>query len=448
MTLAKIVSLVSLIFTGLFAVNEAAYFTSSNKKESLTKEYSSLNNKEMDAFILGKSFFNVPWVEAPSATTARDGLGPLFNANTCIHCHPNNALGSVYNKKGDVSRSMVVRLSMASNNSKEEKAIQKKLGFIPHPVYGAQVSINGLGDVPYEGKLTITYTHKKIQYPDGTTIILRKPNNKLTHLNYGKLGENVSVSVRKAPPLVGLGLLEEISSEDILQNADENDANQDGISGRANLVYSVEHNDYRLGRYTYKASVPTIKHQIAAALHNDMGLTTTLFERQNCSSSQAACNESPKARDAIDVPDMRLDAMTFYLTHLKVPVSNIKVPEGEKLFKQIGCSSCHIPAFKTKKGIIAKPYSDFLLHDMGEALSDNRSEFKATSQEWKTAPLWGINSFEQAIGKSVDYLHDGRARSLEEAILWHGGEAQTSKELFMQLTKDQRELVIKFLGTL
>ena len=440
----KSLSLVCLLATGLFAFNP---YTSPSKGGFL-KPYNNLNDEQIDAWMLGKSFFRIPWVEPPSATTARDGLGPLFNANTCTSCHPNNALGQVYTKKGNISRSMVVRLSIPSNGSKLHKEILKKAGFIPEPTYGAQVSLNGLGDVPFEAKLKIDYSEKEIIYPDGSKASLRVPSYTLTNLGYGPLHKETSISVRKAPPLVGLGLLEQISDDEILRNQDINDENQDGISGKANIVFSVEFKDYRVGRYTYKGSAPTVKHQIAGAFHNDMGITTTLFPNENCTDSQEACLKAPKARDRIDVTDQRLDAIDFYLRHLKVPKSKQQNSEGKALFSKVGCASCHTPSHKTRDGFEVNAYTDFLLHDMGEALSDGRVEFQATKNEWQTPPLWGINSYEKAIKQKPDYLHDGRARTIEEAILWHGGEAQKTKESFMSLTKTQREQLIQFIGSL
>lgn len=444
----KILSLVAFFATGLFAVNNSAYFTKAGYKKSFSKPYSNLNDEQLDIFMLGRSFFTIPWVESPSATTARDGLGPLFDANTCVSCHPNNALGSVYNKKGNISRSMVIRLSILSNNSKEHNDIVKKAGFVPEPIYGAQVSLNGTKDVPFEAKLKIEYENKYVTYPDGQTVVLSKPTYSLYNKNYGPLHKDTSISIRKAPALVGLGLIEKISDEAILKNVDEDDLNNDGISGKANIVYSIENDNYTLGRYTYKASAPTVRHQSAAAFNNDMGLTTSLFPNDNCTKFQKECLDSPKGRDKIDVPDLRLNAVNFYLANLKVPISMKNEKEGKSLFNQISCTKCHIPSFKTSNGLTARVYTDFLLHDMGEALSDGRSEFKANKNEWKTAPLWGISSYKAAIGKSVNYLHDGRANSLEEAILWHGGEAKKSKENFMNLDIEQREKILKFLGTL
>jgi CxxC motif-containing protein (DUF1111 family) len=444
----RILSLVSLLASGLFAVNTPAIYTSDLSKKALSKPYSNLNDEEQDQFMLGKSFFRIPWVEAPSATTARDGLGPLFNANACISCHPNNSLGSVYTKDGNISRSMVVRLSVPANGSKAQETLISQMGFIPEPTYGAQLSLNGTNDTPFEGKLNITYRNHYVTYTDGQTVVLSKPTYTLTQLNYGTLSKEVSISVRKAPPLIALGLIEQIPNEAILANEDIEDKNNDGISGKANRVYSVELKKMTLGKYTYKASAPTVRHQIAAAFNNDMGITTTLFPTENCTKSQQECMDAPKARDAIDVPDNRLDAMNFYLTHLKVPINPQKEDEGKKLFEDIGCASCHTPSFNTVNNEKVNVYSDFLLHDMGEALSDNRKEFDASKNEWRTAPLIGLSVYESTIGQKPDYLHDGRAKSLEEAILWHGGEAFGVKKRFMALRASQREAILRFLGTL
>lgn len=407
-----------------------------------------LSDEQTDQAILGKSFFRIPWVEAPSATTARDGLGPLFNANTCTSCHPNNAYTNVFNSNGEVNRSMVVRLSVPSNHSKEHETFLQTLGFIPDAIYGSQLSINGTTDVPFEGKLAITYSKKEVAYADGTTIELRVPQYELTHLNYGNLPKDIRISIRKAPALVGLGAIEQISEEQILANADPEDKNNDGIKGIPNYVYSVKDKKMVLGKLTYKGSAPTLKQQIASAFHNDMSLTTSYFPQENCTKQQKECLNAKKARDAIDIPDDRLDAIDFYLKNLKVPVVENKNQEGKALFSQIGCASCHTPSFTLPNNQKAEVYSDFLLHDMGEELSDGRSEFNASKNHWRTTPLWGINSYKHTVGTQVEYLHDGRARSLEEAIVWHGGEALKAKEHFLNLTKQQRDALIEFLGAL
>lgn len=455
----------SVVFTtGLFAISsqnqksyDKKYTTLTKSNKIFMKQIRGLNDEEQDTFMLGRSFFTIPWVEAPSATTARDGLGPLFNANTCVNCHPKNAIGSVYNKNNNISRNYVTRLSIPSNGSFEHKKMIQYAGFVEEPLYGEQISINGVPGVPYEAKSIIKYESVPIIYPDGETVVLKKPlqgiENQLTDLQYGKISHNVSITNRLAPALVGLGLLEQLSDEQILENEDINDKNNDGISGKANIVYSVENKDFRVGRYTKKASAPSVIHQSAGAAFNDMSLSNPYFPKENCTSAQEECLKAPKGDDVFgkqtfDLPKMRLEAIAFYLKNLKVPYSEITELKGGELFSDIGCVKCHTASFTLANGYKIKPFSDLLLHDMGEALSDGRVEFKATAREWRTAPLWGIGKYKLATGKNPELLHDGRAKTIEEAILWHGGEAQNSKEKFMNLTKIHRVSIIKYIEEL
>lgn len=443
-------SLVAIFASGLFAVDNSSNYLSNEKNKSLLlKHKENLNNDEYDKFILGRSFFTIPWVEAPSATTARDGLGPLFNANTCVSCHPSNGRGTLFSD-GLVSRSLVVRLSIDSNNSDEHRKMLEKKGFIPEPSYGNQLALNGIHGVDFEGKVKIDFDEIEVNFPDGEKQILLKPKYELENLNYGSLDKNANISYRIAPSLNGIGLIELISNEDILKNVDENDENNDGISGRANFVYSNITKKEELGKYTWKASVAFLKEQIAGAASNDMGLTTTIFPNENCTKNQKECNESLKAKDPIDLPDDRLDAITYYLKNIKTyePRNTKEYEEGLEIFEQISCSKCHISSFKTKKAFEIAPFSDFLLHDMGKDLSDGRVEFKANKNEWRTAPLWGLALHEKINKEKPMLLHDGRARSFQEAILWHGGEAQNSKENYMNLPKEKREKLIKFLEEL
>ncbi len=407
---------------------------------NLLTPISSLIDSEVDTFILGKSFFTIPWVEAPSATTARDGLGPLFSANTCINCHPKNGKGSVYNSKGNISRSLVTRLSI---NQKTDK----KIGFTPEPTYGSQLSINAIPGVPYEGKPSRSYIDKTVILNGGKKVILQQPIYGVTDLRYGELSKDVIISQRVAPALVGLGLLEQISDEQLLANEDIDDKNRDGISGKANRVYSSETFKIEIGRYTWKASVPTVKHQVAGAMSNDMGLTSPLFPDETCSKSQKECLASPKARDKFDVPMKRLDAVTFYLKNLKAPQYK-QYKKGLKIFKQIACASCHIPNFTLDNGKDIHPFSDLLLHDMGKGLADGRVEFKATGAEFRTPPLWGISVYKKILKNRVNFLHDGRAKTVEEAILWHSGEAEQSKNSFIHLLPKQQKVLIDFLERL
>lgn len=412
---------------------------------NLLTPVSSLDDSEMDSFVLGKSFFRTPWVEAPSATTARDGLGPLFSANTCASCHPKNGKGSVYNNKGHIARSLVTRLSVSTTQS-----INTKMGFTPEPTYGSQLSINAIHDVPPEGKPSRSYSDKTVLLNGNRKVILHKPNYGITDLQYGALSKNAIISQRVAPALIGLGLLEQISDEQLLANEDIDDKNRDGISGKANRVYSPETSKIEIGRYNWKANASKVKHQVAGAMSNDMGLTSPLYPVENCTKLQKECLESPKGRDDFDVPMKRLDAVTFYLKNLKVPQTkqDKEYKNGLSIFKQIACASCHIPTFTLNNGKIIHPFSDLLLHDMGKDLADGRVEFQATGSEFRTAPLWGISVYTQILKNRVNFLHDGRAGTIEEAILWHAGEAEQSKNNFINLSPPKQKVLIDFLERL
>lgn len=436
---------------------EEKYTTTNHTKKVFMQPIDGLNDEEQDKFMLGFSFYRIPWVEAPSATTARDGLGPLFNANTCISCHPNNAVGSVFTHSGSVSRAYVLRLSIPSTPTKGHHRYLHYNGFLAEPSYGSQLNINGVHGVPYEGKPMVTYDTIPVTYPDGKVVILSKPKKMLKYqlkaLHYGEMQHNVNISPRLAPALVGLGLLEQLSDQAILAHEDIHDRDGDGISGKANRVYSAEFNDFRIGKYTWKASIPTLKHQVAAAAHNDMGLTNPLFKVENCTEVQKACIEAPRGdktlhSEGFDLPQKRVDAISFYLQSLKVPHSKITEKRGERLFKKLGCVKCHVSEFQLDNGYTIRPFSDMLLHDMGEGLSDGRTEFQAKATEWRTAPLWGIGKYQLATSKAPEFLHDGRAKTLEEAILWHGGEALQSRNQFLSLPTKQREALLRYLNEL
>jgi len=420
-------SLIAIFAIGLFAVNCSAYDITSNKSKSiLLKPIDGLNDQQYDKFILGKSFFRIPWVEAPSATTARDGLGPLYNANTCASCHPSNGRGTLYNKNGSFARSLIPKPSY-------------------DPIYGSQIAINGIHGAKYEAKTDIKFEEIKVAFPDGEIDTLLKPIYGLKDLQYGPLDEKTVLSFRLAPSLNGLGLISQISDEDILKNEDPNDKDGDGISGRANFIYSPITKKQELGKFSWKANITSLKHQIADAANNDMGLTTSYYQNENCTKFQEECNKAPKARDAIDLTDQRLEAIQFYLEKRKTYSQKLTKNKGYEIFKKIGCVNCHIDSFETNTGIKFTPFTDLLLHDMGEGLADGKIEGKASGSEWRTAPLWGLSLHEKINNKKPRLLHDGRARTFQEAILWHDGEAKKAKETYMNLKKEDRKELLEFL---
>ena len=420
------------------------YFTSDSSKKAFSHPFSALDNDETDRFILGKSFFRIPWVEAPAATTARDGLGPLFSANTCINCHANNGAGVAVDSTGRVKRDLVFRLSL-----KNDTLDRQTTAFEPEPNYGGQLSVNGTSDTKYEGLPKVVYTKELFTYSDGEKVELRKPTYSIEKLQYGDLHPRTNIATHIALALVGLGFIEEIAKADILIHEDVNDEDRDGISGKANWIYDAETNSSSLGRFTWKAGAPSVKFQIANAAINDMGLTNPLFPKENCTKTQTDCLKAVKGHHEFDLTAERLEAINYYLTHLKVPLQRpfAQKEAAKRLYDALTCKKCHIESYRTEKGMKISPFSDFLLHDMGEGLSDGHRNFLAEPSEFRTPPLWGIGLYKKVSGEA-NYLHDGRARSIEEAILWHNGEAKKARDAFAALSKKERTLIIRYLESI
>lgn len=401
-------------------------------------------------FAVGDRLFITTWVPAPASTTGLDGLGPTFNAKSCANCHFKDGRGKPLNESTtETSRGFLMRISLPGEG---EHGSPK-----PVPGYNTQLQNKGVLRVPAEGQVKLTFETINGTYPDGTTYELRKPIYTFFDENFGSL-QNVLFSPRVAPQTIGLGFVDGLPESEILKNADEFDADKDGISGRPNYVWNIEKQTKTIGLYGWKANTPTLKQQVANAFHDDMGLTNSLFTENDCPSPQQDCFDSPHGGTP-EVTDLQLERITFYQATLAVPVRrNYKeqnVLDGKALFSKLNCITCHATNLKVKSSNIVpmiantviNPYSDFLLHDMGEDLSDNRPDFLATGKEWRTQPLWGIGLI-KTINKHTFLLHDGRARNVEEAILWHGGEAEKSKQDFMNLTKKERNQVLQFINSL
>ena len=412
--------------------------------------------KRLD-FSVGNSFFRNPWIQAPATTDARDGLGPLFNTNGCQNCHIKDGRGHPPEKDDIHAVSMLVRLSIPAMSA-EQKKIFIKEGIVPEPTYGGQLQDFALQDQIPEGQISITYTQVPVRFIDGTEVILRKPELKIQQLGYGEMHPDTQFSARVAPPMIGLGLLESISEHTLMSWADESDDDNDGISGKVNKVWDVEKNQFAIGRFGWKSGQPTLMQQNAAAFNGDVGLTSRLFPNENCTSKQTLCAELPNGGEP-EVSDNILDFVEFYTQHLAVPKRrNLDQPNvrlGKSLFVKAGCDSCHKSQVTTsvREGLPAlsnqtiHPYTDLLLHDMGEGLADNRPEYLANGREWRTAPLWGIGYTKEVNGHTY-FLHDGRARNLMEAVLWHGGEAESSKQTVLTFNQKQRDALIAFLNSL
>ncbi len=414
-----------------------------------------LSTEGEDRFVTGNSLFRNNWVTAPASTTARDGLGPMFNATSCSGCHALDGRGRPPFPGEPTLGSMLVRLSVPGQDAHG--------GIVPEPTYGEQLSNHGIRGVAPEGEVLITYTEEPGRYPDGTAYTLRRPTYSFQNLAYGPLAAGVLTSPRVAPQMPGLGLLEAVPEATLVALADPADLNGDGISGRPNYVWDVEHQRRSIGRFGWKANQPTLRQQTAGAFVGDMGITSSLFSVENCTSPQHDCTNAPNgntsATEPYELSAVSLERVAYYSGTLAVPGrrnwQDAPVVRGKQLFVSMNCSGCHRPKLQTGSSDIdpvlsnqaIRPYTDLLLHDMGAGLADGRPDFEATGTEWRTPPLWGVGLF-QAVNRHTFYLHDGRARSLEEAVLWHGGEAQRSRDAFTQLPAADRAAVIQFLRSL
>lgn len=450
---------------------DVPHFTAAEPGEQLSAGAATVNRVDQNAFSLpsanlsplrrldfgvGNSFFRNPWVIAPATTEARDGLGPLFNTNACQNCHIKDGRGHPPGSHGDNAVSSLVRLSIPAQP--DQQALLERHGVIADPVYGSQLQDMAIPGVAPEGRVRVRYTREEVTFKDGTRVALQRPELDIDQLGYGPLHAKVQLSLRVAPPMIGLGLLEAIPDAAILANADPEDADGDGISGRANQVWDHASQSTRLGRFGWKAGQPSLNQQNADAFFNDMGLSTTLLAGSSCTAAQHDCRSAPDG-GAPEVSDHILAQVLFYTRNLGVParrrVDDPQVLAGKSLFHQAGCQACHTPSFTTADtaaepelaGQLIRPYTDLLLHDMGDGLADNRGEFIASGREWRTAPLWGIGLTETVNGHTR-FLHDGRARNLLEAILWHGGEAQASRDRVLDFDAAQRDALLAFLNSL
>ncbi|WP_233602249.1 di-heme oxidoredictase family protein [Corallococcus sp. CA047B] len=391
----------------------------------------------------GKRLFMKDWSRAPQAVA-----GPLSNAVRCNGCHFKDGRGRPLAELG-TEAPLLVRLSVPS---------RRVPGGVPEPTYGGQFNDRSIPGVPAEGALEVAYAEVPGTYPDGAGYVVRRPDVRLARLAYGKLAAHTQRSARISSPVFGLGLLEAVPEEDILALADPDDRDGDGVSGRPNRVVDARTGAARLGRFGWKANQPSVRQQAARAFSEDLGLTSPLYPERTCTAKQARCRAQAAPEGPV-LDDAALDSVTLYLRVLAVParrdVADPTVVRGQALFQQVGCATCHRPTLRT--GDVAdlpelsrqdlQPFTDLLLHDMGEGLADGRPDAEASGSEWRTPPLWGLGLLE-AVNRQVRMLHDGRARTFEEAILWHGGEAAGAKERFTRLERGEREALVTFLRSL
>jgi len=437
-----------------------------DNRNAFSHSSGNLTFKQQFDFKLGNAIFRKLWVSAPSSTKASDGLGPIYNARSCQHCHLKDGRGHPprANWPNDHSVSMFLRLSIPPRTDAERALIASgRASVIEEPTYGGQLQDLAIQGLAGEGRMHITYVDRSVQLAGGETVVLRAPSYRITDLQYGPLDPKVMLSPRIAPQMIGMGLLEAIPAETILAGADPDDKDGDGISGRPNRAWSLDENRLVLGRFGWKAGTPSILQQTAQAFAGDMGLSSRLVLQPagDCTPRQSACRAAPDGRNDghEEVSDQFLNLVASYARNLAVPrrrdADRPEVRVGGRLFREIGCAACHRPSFKTGNSTVSPhlsgqtiwPYTDLLLHDMGPELADGRPEGRATGSEWRTAPLWGLG-LTQTVSDHTYFLHDGRARNLLEAILWHGGEGQAARDKFAALNKADRERLIAFVNSL
>ena len=429
--------------------------------KAFTHPSANLAGRGHSDFFLGDALFNKAWASSPASTHASDGLGPLFNARACQSCHVRDGRGHPPGPD-DRALSMFLRLSVPPRTEAERAAIASlAILRIPEPTYGGQLQEFATPGLAAEGRMQIAYEEFSVSLSGGETATLRRPTYTIAHPGYGPLDEEVMISPRVAPPLIGLGLLEAIHPADIEARADPDDADGDGVSGRVSRVDPAG----AIGRFGWKASSASLRAQSASAFSGDIGISTPdrPAPHGDCTARQTACRHAPNGVQArlgdTEAPAPVLDLVTHYTAHLAVParrdVDDGEVLRGKAAFHAAGCAACHTPSFVTARDAarpehqfqLIWPYTDLLLHDMGEGLADHRPVGTASGREWRTAPLWGVGLTETVSGHSF-LLHDGRARSLLEAVLWHGGEAQAARDAVIAMPPDARAALIRFLESL
>lgn len=409
--------------------------------QAFTHEIDGLTGRNLIVHGLGDQNFEQTFV---ADSTIFGGKGPIFNNVSCISCHHNDGKGTP--TAGFQNSSLLFRISIPG--------LDEHGAPLSAPGYGFQVQDKALLGVQPEAHIDISYKDSIVNYADGSFVTLRVPTYTLQNPYY-PLPAVYYLSPRLAPPVFGAGLLENIPESTILSLADENDKDGDGISGKPNYIFDTAVNKKQLGRFGLKANTTTIQRQVAVAYQQDMGVTSYLLPDE----SSKGQSQYTQTRTQIELPDSTLNAVTFYIKTLAVParrnVNDSSNVQGARLFAQINCAKCHIPTVQTGIDFAVPqlsnqrihPYTDLLLHDMGSGLADGRPDFDATGSEWRTMPLWGIGLFPKTNGTAY-YLHDGRARSIEEAILWHGGEAEKAKGQFINLNKKDRDKLLNFLNSL
>jgi CxxC motif-containing protein (DUF1111 family) len=400
-------------------------------REAFSHPAGNLTDALQSRFQLGQSAFDFHW---PIPL-----LGPLFNSDGCADCHGGNGRGLSQIGNGALQSQALVRVSLVDGTLGAAPEVPG--GDVPVPGLGLQLQDHATVGLP-EGVVTQSWIEHAEWYGDGEVVVLREPRIDVQRPDGSPLADDVRLSYRQAPGAFGLGLLEAVPDAALSALADPDDADGDGISGRVNLVWDPDRQAMGIGRFGHKATVATLRRQTASAFTDDIGLSNKLL---------------PELDGHRDLSDDQFEQTVFFVSTVGVPAAaprNAAASQGRRVFDDLGCPRCHVPTLETGDHAIPQlahqtihPYTDLLLHDVGDRLTDARRDFVAQGVEWRTPPLWGLGLV-QVVEPAATFLHDGRARTLAEAILWHGGEAQAAREAFRLATRQQRDALIAFLETL
>lgn len=431
-----------------------------DRASAFGRALSNLDRSRWLAMRAGKRLFENPWQtpEAVPDTAPRRGLGPLYNATACTDCHFRDGRGgpapaSARSQPGPADLALpplLAKLSLSTG----------ALAHGPDPIYGAQLNDRGAGTAP-EGRLVID--DERVATEGGP--VLLRPRARVVDLARGPLDRDTRISLRIPPTLVGLGLLEAVPDAEIEALADPDDRDGDGISGRVRRIPTGDGSGDGtvVGRFGWKAAQATLDGQVAKAFHEDLGVTSPLHPEPNCPAGDERCLAAVGERGDVELGAADLERVALYIRLLAPPArrdwQDPQVLAGRDAFMAVGCGACHRPHLETARagaareplpelaGQTIRPYTDLLLHDMGPGLDDGVAELGAASSEWRTPPLWGLGLLERVNGHAR-FLHDGRARSFEEAILWHGGEADGAREAYRLLPEEQKLALLRFLRSL
>lgn len=477
-----------------YAAGDASISEVSTPRFAFAQHAQNLRIDELNDFLAGKELFETDHLDGElknfptrfdccsdvplgfnfdqSPHARLEALGPSFNAASCIACHHLDGRGATPTGAEENLHAIVMQLSIPGEDDDG--------GPLPHPLYGRTFSTRSTGETIAEGRLTVTYETIEGSFDDGTPYELRRPVYAFNDTAHGSLGTNIPdadgspgyegiahASPRIAPMLAGVGLLEAVAESAILAHEDPDDLDGDGISGRTNRVWDATAGETVLGRFGWKAGQPNLTQQTAKAYQLDLGMTSMLFPEHDCGEVQPDCTPGS---GGIEISNEEVELVAAYLRGLTLPPrDNFDDPEayiGMQLFKEANCQSCHVPSLDTRSDhpIAAlanqsiEAFTDLLLHDMGPGLADDRPDFQASGREWRTAPLWAAGFVGHVLGvpeecadphsggAQPNYLHDGRARSLMEAILWHGGEASASRDAVLAMHADERAALLKFVA--